>query len=31
MESPRIWQAVFGASPTEEELAARLDKRAKLT
>jgi spore photoproduct lyase len=31
MESPRIWQKVFAASPTEAELAARLDKRAILT
>ncbi|MDI6854669.1 MAG: radical SAM protein [Deltaproteobacteria bacterium] len=27
MESPRIWQGVFGASPTEAELGSRLDKR----
>jgi spore photoproduct lyase len=28
MESPRIWQEVFGASPTEAELGQRLDERA---
>jgi spore photoproduct lyase len=28
MESPRLWQEIFGNSPTEEELGRRLDKQA---
>jgi spore photoproduct lyase len=28
MESPRVWREVFGAAPTEAELARRLDGRA---
>jgi spore photoproduct lyase len=27
MESPRVWQAVFGVSPTEDELSSRLDEQ----
>lgn len=30
MESPRIWHEVFGVSPSEGELAQRLDERAAL-
>jgi hypothetical protein len=27
MESPRVWQAVWGWSPGEEDLASLLDER----
>lgn len=30
MESPRLWQEIFGISPTEAELGRRLDERAAL-
>jgi spore photoproduct lyase len=30
MESPRVWQEVFGSAPLGDELAHRLDERARL-